>query len=237
MARQLLLISTSTVHGSGYLDYCSSEIIAFLPGSPRVLFVPYARPSGLTHDEYTEKAAGKFAQMGLELAGIHAASDPVAAVRAAGALFVGGGNTFVLLDQLYRNNLMEVIREGVADGLPYVGTSAGSNVAGATIGTTNDMPIVYPPSFDALGLVPFNINPHFLDPDPDSTHKGETREIRIKEFHVFNEQPVVGLREGALLHVVGNSVQLKGSVGGRLFRRDAAPEEVVSGARLDFLLA
>ena len=237
MQRQLLLISTSTLHGSGYLDYCASEIGAFLPGSPRVLFLPYARPSGLTHDEYTAKASEKFAEMGLELVGIHVATDPVAAVHSAGALFVGGGNTFVLLNQLYSNNLLQVIRERVADGLPYVGTSAGSNVAGATIGTTNDMPIVYPPSFEALGLVPFNINPHFLDPDPHSTHRGETRETRIKEFHFFNEQPVVGLREGAMLHVAGNSVHLKGSVGARLFRRAAAPEELVPGAQLDFLLA
>jgi dipeptidase E len=237
MARQLLLISTSTVHGSGYLDYCASEISAFLPDSARVLFVPYARPSGLTHDEYTSRASEKFAKIGLELAGIHAAPDPVAAVHSAGALFVGGGNTFVLLNQLYSNNLMEVIRERVADGLPYVGTSAGSNVAGATISTTNDMPIVYPPSFDALGLVPFNLNPHYLDPDPHSTHRGETRETRIKEFHLFNAQPVVGLREGAMLHVAGNNVRLKGSVGARLLRRDAAPEEFVPGAQLDFLLA
>ncbi len=237
MTRQLLLISTSTVHGSGYLDYCASEINAFLPGSPRVLFVPYARPSGLTHDEYTERASGKFATMGLELAGIHAAPDPVAAVRSAGAIFVGGGNTFVLLNHLYSHNLMEVIRERVSDGVPYVGTSAGCNVAGATISTTNDMPIVYPPSFDALGLVPFNLNPHYLDPDPHSTHRGETRETRIKEFHFFNEQPVVGLREGAMLHVAGNRAQLKGSVGARLFRHDTPPEEFAPGTQLDFLLA
>ncbi|KPJ95817.1 MAG: (alpha)-aspartyl dipeptidase [Gemmatimonas sp. SG8_17] len=237
MTRQLLLISTSTVHGSGYLDYCASEIRAFLPGAPRVLFVPYARPSGLTHDEYTQKASEKFAKIGLELVGIHAAPDPAAAVRGADALFVGGGNTFLLLNQLYSNNLMDPIRKRVADGLPYVGTSAGSNVAGATIGTTNDMPIVYPPSFDALRLVPFNLNPHYLDPDPHSTHRGETRETRIQEFHSFNAQPVVGLREGAMLHVAGNSVHLQGSAGARLFRRDAAPEELVPGGRLDFLLA
>lgn len=236
MDRRLLLISTSTVHGSGYLDYCADAIAGFLGNVEKVLFIPYARPSGLTHDEYTTKASERFASMGIALEGVHEYTEPTTAVQQAQALFVGGGNTFVLLRQLYEANLVSAIRDRVTKGLPYIGTSAGSNVAGLTIGTTNDMPIVYPPSFDALALVPFNINPHYLDPDAHSTHKGETRETRINEFHIFNSQPVVGLREGAWLEVSDETATLRGQVGARLFRRGMPPEEYGPGERLDWLL-
>ncbi len=236
MLKRLLLISTSTVHGSGYLDYCSGDIEDFLRGRPQVLFIPFARPSGISHEQYSRKARERFGTMGLELTGVEAASDPREAVEAAEAIFVGGGNTFLLLKGLYDAGLVDTIRERVASGIPYVGTSAGSNVAGLTIGTTNDMPIVFPSTFDALGLVPFNINPHYLDPDPDSTHKGETRETRIKEFHGINEQPVVGLREGAWLEISGASITLRGTAGARLFRRNREPQEFTAGERLDFLI-
>lgn len=237
MTRRLLLISTSTVHGSGYLEYCTDEIASFLHGRDSILFIPFARPSGLTHDEYSEKAREHFAKLGVHLNGIHEFDDAPRAVREAKALFIGGGNTFVLLRQLYDGGLVAEIRERVAAGMPYMGTSAGSNVAGLSIGTTNDMPIAYPPSFDALGLVRFNINPHYLDPDPSSTHMGETRETRVREFHVFNPQPVVGLREGAWLRITGDEVLLQGSTGARVFRAGLPPEEHESGARLDSLTA
>lgn len=236
MSRQLLLISTSTVHGSGYLDYCIDRITSFLNGLTRVLFIPYARPSGLTHEEYTSMARDRLASLGIVLTGIHQSSDPLAAIREAESMFVGGGNTFVLVKQLYAIGLMDEIRNRIWDGMPYFGTSAGANLAGMTIGTTNDMPIVHPPSLDALSAVPFNINPHYLDPDPKSTHRGETRETRIREFLVFNSQPVLGLREGAMIHVTDHSVELQGTTGARLFRRDHPPEEYAPGARLDFLL-
>jgi len=236
MFNHLLLISTSTVHGSGYLDYCADGAKEFLGDVDTVLFVPYARPSGISHSKYTELARDRFAKMGFELAGIQDAPDPRVAIQGAQSLFIGGGNTFLLLRDLYRADLLDVVRQQVAEGMPYIGTSAGSNVAGLSIRTTNDMPIVYPPSFDALGLVPFNINPHYLDPDPTSTHRGETRETRINEFHVLNEQPVVGLREGAWLRVEGDSVILEGSKGARLFRQGTEPEEFDTGTSLSFLL-
>jgi dipeptidase E len=236
MAKRLLLISTSTVHGSGYLDYCADALAKFLSNGTRVLFIPYARPSGISHAEYTELARERFARLGLELVGVNETARPLEAIQSSQSLFIGGGNTFLLLRDLYTAGLLDTIRQRVAAGIPYVGTSAGSNVAGLTIGTTNDMPIVLPPSIDALGLVPFNINPHYLDPDLDSTHKGETRETRINEFHVINEQPVVGLREGAWLHVNDGMVQLAGDNGARLFRQGLRPEEYRPGSRLDFLL-
>lgn len=234
MARRLLLVSTSTTHGTGYLDHCAEQIQELLGGLGRVLFVPYAL---FNHDGYTAKARERYGRMGYELTSIHEVEDPVAAVRAAEALFIGGGNTFRLLARLYEKGLLEPIRERVAAGMPYVGTSAGSNVACVTIRTTNDMPIVEPPSFDALNLVPFNINPHYLDPDPGSTHMGETREERILQFLEENDKTVVGLREGAMLRIEDASARLLGSTGARIFRRGHPPREVGSGEDLDFLLS
>lgn len=236
MSRRILLLSTSTMFGSGYLEYCEAELKTFFAGLDRLLFVPYARPGGMSHDAYTERARERFANIGIEVSGIHEAADACEAVKETGALFVGGGNTFVLLDDLHRAGVMEEIRARVDGGMPYLGASAGSNVAGLSIGTTNDMPIVYPPSFEGLGLVPFNINPHYIDPDPGSKHMGETRETRISEFHVFNEQPVVGLREGAMLHLEDDALHLLGATGGRLFRPECEPEELAPGAALHFLL-
>jgi len=236
MTRQLLLISNSTLHGSGYLDHCTDNIITFLGKSKQVLFIPYARPGGMTHDKYTAVANDRFKKMGYKLTGIHEHSSPKDAVKKAEVLFIGGGNTFVLLHGLYQANIIDDIRKKVKEGMPYIGTSAGSNVACKSIKTTNDMPIVYPPSFDALNLVPFNINPHYLDPDPQSTYKGETRATRIKEFHCYNTEYVVGLREGAMLHIVGNKVTLKGSTGARIFKNEQEPKEFKPGDSLNFLM-
>jgi len=236
MTRNLLLISNSTLHGSGYLDHCADEIQKFLGDRKTVLFVPYARPSGMTHDEYTKVARDRFEKMGFELTGIHEYDSSKDAVRSAEAIFIGGGNTFVLLNGLYKADIVEEIRNKVNDGTPYIGTSAGSNVACKSIKTTNDMPIVYPPSFDALNMAPFNINPHYLDPDPTSKHKGETRETRINEFHFFNSDYVIGLREGAMLHIVDDSITLKGTTGARIFKRNDEPKEYKPGDSLDFLL-
>ena len=235
-ARRILLLSTSTVHGSGFLEYCTEEIADHFQGCGSVLFVPYASPGGMSYDEYTDRVARQFAAIGLEVEGIHTRPEPALAVGEAAGLFIGGGNTFLLLRELYRQDLLRQIRRRVEEGMPYMGSSAGSNVAGLTIGTTNDMPIVHTPSFDALGLVPFNLNPHYLDPDPDSTHMGETRQTRIQEFHMQNQEPVIGLREGAWLRVAGPAMRLEGRSGARLFRHDREPEELAAGSDLSHML-
>jgi dipeptidase E len=201
----------------------------------RVLFVPYAVHD---RDTYTARVRARFEAMGFALDSVHAApSGAVRAVEHAEAIFVGGGNTFRLIDALWRESLIDPIRRHVAAGVPYAGASAGSNVACVSIKTTNDMPIIQPPAFEALGLVPFNINPHYIDPVPGSTHMGETREQRIAEFHEENAPPVVGLREGAWLLVEGSSVTLHGTSGARIFRRGQAPQDFAPGVRLDFLLS
>jgi dipeptidase E len=231
--RRLLLISNSKLHGGGYLDHVADEISNFLGKVGRVLFVPYAL---FDRDAYAQQARERFQKMGLALDSIHEAANPRESVEYAEAIFIGGGNTFRLLKTLYDLHLLEAIRRRVKGGMPYIGSSAGSNVACPTIRTTNDMPIVQPPSFAALGLVSFQINPHFLDPDPNSTHKGETREERIVQFLEENETPVVGLREGAMVRIEGDSAQLKGSSGARIFRKGTQPIEVEPGTRLDDLV-
>jgi dipeptidase E len=229
--KRVLLISNSTLYGSGYLDHAESEIQSFLCDARKVMFVPYA-----LHDResYATTARERFQKMGYDLESIHTASDPQQAIRAAQAIFIGGGNTFRLLKALYDQNLIETIRQLVGDGFPYIGSSAGSNVAAPTIKTTNDMPIVQPPSFNALGLVPFQINPHYLDPTPDSTHMGETREQRILQFLEEQDTTVVGLREGAMILLENGSYKLKGSSGARIFRRGQQPFEVSPGEQLSF---
>lgn len=231
--KRLLLVSNSTLHGSGYLDHCARELVEFLgTGVQRVAFVPYALHD---LDAYAAKARERFEQLGYVLESVHAGPSPRAVVERADAVFVGGGNTFRLLKRLYETELLGVIRARALAGQPYVGSSAGSNVACVTIRTTNDMPIVEPPSLAALALVPFNVNAHYLDPDPRSTHMGETREERLRQFHEENDVPVAGLREGALLRVEGAAITLLGSTGARVFRRGRAPEEFRPPARLDFL--
>lgn len=236
MSRNLLLISNSTLHGSGYLDHCTDEIKKFLENRKKVLFIPYARPSGITHDEYAKIAKDRFEKMNYKITGIHEYNNPKETIDNAEAVFIGGGNSFVLLNGLYKAKIIDSIRKKVSDGMPYIGTSAGSNIACKSIMTTNDMPIMYPPSFKALDLVPFNINPHYLDPDSNSKHMGETRETRIKEFHFYNNEYVVGLREGAMLHIVDKNITLKGSTGARIFIKNKDAKEFKPGDSLNFLI-
>jgi dipeptidase E len=234
MDKRLLLISNSTQHGEGFLDHCAAEIQDFLGGSVRRLaFVPYAL---YDQDEYAEKVRERFDRMGYRIDSVHRAADPVALVREVDAVYVGGGNTFRLLNGLYESGLYAAIRERAEAGVPYIGSSAGSNVACITIKTTNDMPIVEPPSFAGMALVPFNINPHYIDPDPTSTHQGETREERIRQFHEINTPAVVGLREGAWLRVEGPSLVLDGRSRARVFQRGQEPREHTPVCSLDFLL-
>ena len=230
-----LFASTSTLHGQDYLEYLITHLARFYKNTEEILFIPYARPGGITHDEYTAKADQVFSKIGIKVKGIHEFEDHSQAVQNAKGIFTGGGNTFLLVSELYRNKVMNPLKEAVLEGTPYLGTSAGTNIGGLSMQTTNDMPIVYPPSFRTLGLVPFNINPHYLDPEPGSTHKGETRETRIKEFHGLNPQPVVGLREGSWLELKDNKVTLKGSLKARIFKKDQVPFEIESGTDLSDL--
>lgn len=227
---RVLLISNSTLYGSGYLDHAEGEIRSFLRGVRSVLFFPYAL---YDRDTYAAMAQERFDRMGYALESIHTASDPQRAVNNGESIFVGGGNTFRLLKALYDADVLKTIRQRVEEGVPYIGSSAGSNVAGPTIKTTKDMPIVQPLSFDALGLVPFQISPHYLDPDPNSTHMGETQEERIRQFLEENDTPVFGLREGAMVRVEKGTTILKGSSGARIFRKGVEPVETLPGDFLD----
>ena len=230
--KNLLIASTSTLHGGEYLGYLMPSLEMHFKKCDEILFIPYARPGGLSHDDYTQKVGDAFKAINKTVHGIHTFSDPVAAVKNAKAIFTGGGNTFLLVSQLYKNKIMSVIADTVNNGVPYLGSSAGSNIAGLTMQTTNDMPIVYPPDFRTLALLPFNLNPHYLDADLQSKHMGETRETRIREFHHFNTIPVLGLREGSWLDVKGREILLKGGVSARLFRQNREPEELESGSDL-----
>jgi dipeptidase E len=231
---RLLLISNSTLYGSGYLDHAERQIRDFLVGAPPVLFVPFAL---FDRDAYAEQARRRFETMGLSLVGIQRATDPRRAVLEAKALFIGGGNTFRLLKTLQDLSLLEPIRRRVAEGMPYIGSSAGSVVSSPTNRTTNDMPIVELSSLEALGLVSFQINAHYLDPDPASTHMGETREERLRQFHEENATPVVGLREGTMLWIEGDAVRLLGVAPARIFRRGQDPVEVPPGSSLEEIVA
>jgi dipeptidase E len=220
------LASTSTLYGQNYLAYLLPEISELFQKCEEIIFIPYARPGGISHENYTALVKKTFKDMSFKVKGLHEFKDPKKAINHAEGIFIGGGNTFVLVDKLYRNDVMELLREKIQNGTPYLGTSAGTNICGLTMQTTNDMPIVYPPSFKTLGIVPFNLNPHYLDPDKNSTHKGETRETRILEFHSTNTHPVVGLREGSWLELKDDEIILKGSLSARIFKAGKEPYEL-----------
>ncbi|WP_306353762.1 dipeptidase PepE [Flavobacterium sp. '19STA2R22 D10 B1'] len=233
--KNLIIASTSTLHDGAYLEYLLPTLADHFKHVKNLLFIPFARPGGISHDEYTHKVKSAFAAIHINVTGLHEYENPEEAILNAEGIFTGGGNTFLLVTQLYKFKLMDALEEAVKEGTPYLGTSAGSNICGLTMQTTNDMPIIYPPSFKTLGYIPFNLNPHYLDPDPSSKHMGETRETRIKEFHQFNTVPVLGLREGSWLDVKGNTITLKGNLSARLFRVHETPEELETGSDLSFL--
>jgi len=235
--RRLLLVSNSKPHGRDYLDHCEEAIKSFLGPIKTILFFPFALKD---HDGYAKIARERFAKMGIELTSIHTAhpEDVCRFIALAGAFFVGGGNTFRLLswlqqcahDRFHGYVPLDEIRNRLQNGMPYIGTSAGANVAGPTIMTTNDMPIVGPKEgFKALNIFPFQINPHYMDPDPSSKHMGETRDTRLKEFHEENDTPVIALREGAWLRVENGVTHLEGTNGAKLFRRGQDPIELANG--------
>lgn len=233
--KNIIIASTSTVHGSDYLEYLLPELKIHFRQCKTILFIPYARPSGISHEEYTANAASAFAKINIAVKGIHEFDDAALAVKKAEGIFTGGGSTFVLVAQLYQNNIITALTEAVKNGTPYLGTSAGSVICGLSMQTTNDMPIVYPPSFKTLGLIPFNLNAHYLDPDLQSKHMGETRETRIKEFHAYNNITVLGLREGSWLKVDGDKIILKGQLAARVFKQNQAAEEIETGTDISDL--
>jgi dipeptidase E len=232
--KRILLISNSTLYGSGYLDHAEHEIRDFLGQVSKVLFVPFAL---YNREAYAALARERLKAMGYDLESAHEVKDARQAAEDAEAIFIGGGNTFRLLKCLYDFELLPPIRRRVAQGMPFIGSSAGAIVAGPSLKTTKDMPIVQPTSFEALGLVSFQISPHYLDPDPNTTHMGETQEERINQFLEENNAPVAGIREGAILRVEGNSIVLKGKSGARIFRKGQEPVETMPGERLDHLLS
>ena len=227
--KNLIIASTSTIHGGKYLNYLKEELYTHFSNISELLFIPYARPGGISHDKYTAIANEFFNTIGVKVKGIHEFNTPKDAIKNAEGIFTGGGNTFVLVKQLYHFDILPLLKQVILNGTPYLGSSAGSNICGLTAHTTNDMPIVLPKSLKTLGLVPFNINPHYLDPDPNSKHMGETRETRIKEFMNYNPQPVVGLREGSWIKVNGDDMVLGGQLNARVFASLNEISEVAPG--------
>ncbi|KMQ69014.1 (alpha)-aspartyl dipeptidase [Chryseobacterium sp. FH2] len=228
----IILASTSTLFGGEYLEYLREELIKLYEGIDEIIFIPFARPGGISHDDYTAKAKSFFETINIKVKGLHEFEDKTEALHKAKGFFTGGGNTFLLVKELHEGGLMSVLRSNIASGKPYLGCSAGSNIGGPNMKTTNDMPIVYPPSFDCMGLVPFNLNPHYLDPNPDLKHNGETRETRIKEFLTQNNLKVVGLREGNWIRRIGNKITVEGQELTRVFEKDKEPYEIEAGSEL-----
>jgi dipeptidase E len=230
--KKIIIASTSTLHGSGYLEYILPTLSNHFKNVSTVLFIPYARPGGISYDGYTTIAREAFATINIMVKGIHEFDNPKEALQNAEGIFTGGGNTFELVHQIYANDIFNDLQEVVENGTPYLGTSAGSNICGVTMMNTNDMPIVYPPSFNTLGFIKFNINAHYLDAVEGSTHMGETRATRIQEYHSYNKTPVLGLREGSWLHVSGASIILKGTLTARVFKQNKNPYELESGSEV-----
>lgn len=229
----IILASTSTLFGGQYLEYLKTEITELYSGIDEIIFVPFARPGGISHEEYTQKARAFFEAINIKVKGLHEFENKEEAIHQAKGFFTGGGNTFLLVKILHENGLMSLLKESIKSGKPYLGCSAGSNIGGINMKTTNDMPIVYPPSFDCMELVPFNINPHYLDPNPELKHNGETRETRIKEFLTQNDIKVVGLREGNWIRRKGSTISVEGSELTRIFEKGKKPYEIESGSIID----
>lgn len=232
--KNIILASTSSLFGQEYLTYIKAELIRLFESIDELIFIPYARPGGISHEEYTAKAATFFSNIGKKVMGLETFDDPAAAIKNGRAFFTGGGNTFLLVKTLWEKGLMGILKAEVEKGKPYLGTSAGSNIGGLSMQTTNDMPIVYPPSFQTMSLVPFNINPHYLDPNPNSKHNGETRETRILEFLSQQNTPVVGLREGSWIRVINDAITTEGAFSSRIFETGKKPYELAPGSPLAF---
>lgn len=228
----IILASTSTLFGGEYLEYLREELIELYQGIDEIIFIPFACPGGISHQEYTAKAQSFFKTINITVKGLHEFENKTQAINNAKGFFTGGGNTFLLVKTLHEESLMSVLKQNIENGKPYLGCSAGSNIGGQNMKTTNDMPIVYPPSFDCMGLVPFNINPHYLDPNPELKHNGETRETRIKEFLTQNNLKVVGLREGNWIRRIDDKITVEGKELTRIFEKNKEPYEIEAGSQL-----
>lgn len=230
-----IIASTSSLYGQKPLAYFESTIRELYKHCKEVLFIPYARPGGRTYEAYYTLLQPIFKNLEIRLRSIHQFDSALKAIKNAEGYYTGGGNTFMLVHQLYEHQLIPALKQEIIKGKPYLGTSAGSNICGLTMQTTNDMPIVYPKSFKTLGILPFNINPHYLDPNPDRTHNGETRETRIIEYHAFNTPPVIGLREGSWIEVKDENISLKGDLTARIFEQFKKPYEILPDTDLTYL--
>ena len=228
----VLLASTSTLYGGNYLEYLIEEIVELFAGIDEIIFIPFARPGGISHEDYTSNARNFFSQLDIKVKGLQEFENKIDALNSAKGFLTGGGNTFLLVKTLHEENLMNILKENVEQGKPYLGSSAGSNIAGLNMKTTNDMPIVYPRSFKTMGLVPFNINPHYLDTNLQLKHNGETRETRIKEYLTQNDIKVVGLREGNWIRRIGDQITVEGNQLTRIFESEKEVYEIKPGTEL-----
>jgi dipeptidase E len=233
--KKMLLASTSTIYGQNFLEYLLEDIKILFFGCEKIIFIPYARPSGISHLEYTNKAKKIFESLNLNI--LDYTKDNIKEqLEICDGIFTGGGNTFLLLNKLYEFNLIKDLRYKINSGIPYLGTSAGTNICGLSIGTTNDMPIIHVKSFEALGIIDLNINPHYIDQIEGIEHMGESRETRINEFHNLNDQLVVGLREGSSLSVIGNDIILTGIKKAVIFKKGNKLFEIETGFNLKNLI-
>ena len=233
--KKMLLASTSTIYGQKYLEYLLEDIKILFSGCEKIIFIPYAQPSGISHLEYTKKAKKAFESLNLNI--LDYTKDNIKEqLEICDGIFTGGGNTFLLLNKLYEFNLIEDLRYKINSGIPYLGTSAGTNICGLSIGTTNDMPIIHVKSFEALGIIDLNINPHYIDQIEGIEHMGESRETRINEFHNLNDQLVVGLREGSSLNIMDNDIILIGTKKDVIFKKGNELFEIETGFNLKNLI-
>tara|TARA_B100000900_G_scaffold237176_1_gene201380 strand:- start:9746 stop:10453 length:708 start_codon:yes stop_codon:yes gene_type:complete len=230
--KKMLLASTSTIFGQKYLEYLQKEIKSLFSESKKILFIPFARPSGITHEKYTQQVKGVFHKLDLNVLDYGGEKELLESILECDGIFTGGGNSFLLLNKLYEHKLIPILKKQIESGIPYLGTSAGTNICGVSIGTTNDMPIIHVNSFKAIEILPFNINPHYLNPIKNHRHMGESRETRIKEFHKINDQMVLGLREGSFIEVLGDDIILKGPVPAIIFEKEKEKFEIEVGFNL-----
>jgi len=243
--KKMIVASSSAILGSGYLEYLLPTLKLHFKNVKTLTFIPYARPSGISYDVYTSIVKKAFGQIDINVKGLHKFKDYKEALLQSEGIFVGGGNTFELVNQLYKKDILSILKLAINNGVPFLSTSAGSNICGINMMNTNDMPVVNPPSFKTLGCIPFNVNTHYIEPLVEAENSTETkdraflkrhllkgRETKIKEFHFYNKTPVLALREGSWLYVEGDKITLQGDYKAKLFRSKVKPIEIESGLEI-----